>query len=132
LGVERRGVRARGDETVVKRGVGFGDMCDERLVDRYHPLDCIKLLKCEAHSELKLMRHTKYPFFPRGGSVPRPKAPRHANQDPPRRNVAISKVWVQALMRLHKSRMIAALSFVEVCIKQDSPSSPCDASFTHY
>lgn len=35
-------------------------------------------------------------------------------------------------MRLDKPRLIAALSFVEVCIKQDNPNSPRDASFTHY
>jgi hypothetical protein len=42
----------------------------ERLIDRTRPLDRIKLLKCEAHSELKLMRHAKYPCSQRGGSVP--------------------------------------------------------------
>jgi len=44
FGVERRGVRARGDETVVKRGVGFGEMCDERLSTATTPSNCIKLL----------------------------------------------------------------------------------------
>jgi hypothetical protein len=43
----------------VKRNVAFGQMFDERLIDRSRPIDGIELLKAEAHSELKFMRHSK-------------------------------------------------------------------------
>jgi hypothetical protein len=44
-------------------------MRDKCMVDRYRPLDRIKLLKCEAHPELKLMRHTNTRFLREAAQV---------------------------------------------------------------